>query len=176
MSNQIDLQSALDEKSPADNPTFTGNVTVPEPTMATDAASKDYVDSSTGGDVEWGNITGNLENQEDLIQELNSKADQEDTQNALDLKAPLANPIFTGNVTVPAPFMNTDAATKEYVDNSGGGGSVSGFPLFTAKVDVAGSGDSVYTTLQASLDAGHKYILIESDLTINSDVNYPARS
>jgi hypothetical protein len=32
--------------------------------------------------------------------------------------ATLANPTFTGTVTVPAPVTNTDAATKAYVDNS----------------------------------------------------------
>jgi len=39
----------------------------------------------------WGSITGTLSSQTDL-------------QNALDLKAPLANPTFTGTVTVPTPF------------------------------------------------------------------------
>jgi hypothetical protein len=32
--------------------------------------------------------------------------------------ATLANPTFTGTVTVPAPVTNTDAATKKYVDDS----------------------------------------------------------
>ncbi len=32
--------------------------------------------------------------------------------------ATLNNPTFTGTVTVPAPVVNTDAATKAYVDNS----------------------------------------------------------
>ena len=35
----------------------------------------------------------------------------------LDLKAPLANPTFTGTVTVPTPSGNTDAANKLYVDS-----------------------------------------------------------
>ena len=34
----------------------------------------------------------------------------------LALKAPLASPTFTGNVTVPTPSASTDAATKAYVD------------------------------------------------------------
>ena len=37
-------------------------------------------------------------------------------QSALDLKAPLASPTFTGTVTVPTPSNATDAATKAYVD------------------------------------------------------------
>lgn len=36
----------------------------------------------------------------------------------LALKAPLANPTFTGNVTVPTPSAGTDAANKNYVDNA----------------------------------------------------------
>ena len=37
-------------------------------------------------------------------------------QTALDLKAPLASPTFTGTVTVPTPSNATDASTKGYVD------------------------------------------------------------
>jgi len=45
---------------------------------------------SVGGGT-WGSITGTLSNQTDL-------------QNALNLKAPLASPIFTGTVVFPTPF------------------------------------------------------------------------
>lgn len=38
------------------------------------------------------------------------------TQAALDLKAPLASPTFTGVVTVPTPTNATDAVTKSYAD------------------------------------------------------------
>jgi hypothetical protein len=44
-----------------------------------------------GGGGTWGSITGTL-------------SDQTDLQNALNLKAPLASPTFTGTVTVPTPF------------------------------------------------------------------------
>ena len=37
-------------------------------------------------------------------------------QSALDLKAPLASPTFTGTVTVPTPSNATDAVTKAYAD------------------------------------------------------------
>lgn len=43
-------------------------------------------------------------------------ADVSGLQAALDLKAPLASPTFSGTVTVPAPSGTTDAATKGYVD------------------------------------------------------------
>jgi hypothetical protein len=39
-------------------------------------------------------------------------------QTALDLKANLASPTFTGTVTVPTPIGNTDASTKAYVDST----------------------------------------------------------
>lgn len=38
-----------DNAAPTNNPTFTGNVTVPEPTQPTDAARKDYVDEAVSG-------------------------------------------------------------------------------------------------------------------------------
>lgn len=41
-------------------------------------------------------------------------------QTALNTKAPSNNPTFTGTVTVPTPVNDTDAATKAYVDSSGG--------------------------------------------------------
>lgn len=40
------------------------------------------------------------------------------TQTALNLKANLASPTFTGTVTVPTPSNPTDAATKGYVDTA----------------------------------------------------------
>jgi hypothetical protein len=44
------------------------------------------------------------------------------TQTALDLKAPLASPTFTGSVTLPgAPTSDLHAATKLYVDNVAAG-------------------------------------------------------
>lgn len=37
---------------------------------------------------------------------------------SLGSRAPLANPTFTGSVTVPAPVSATDAVTKQYVDDN----------------------------------------------------------
>ena len=45
-------------------------------------------------------------------------------QSALDLKAPLASPTFTGSVTVPTPTADTDATTKVYVDTVAQGLSI----------------------------------------------------
>lgn len=54
-SQVTNLVTDLAAKAPSASPTFTGNVTVPTPTNATDAATKDYVDDAvsavTGGSV-----------------------------------------------------------------------------------------------------------------------------
>ena len=57
-------------------------------------------------------------------------------QNQLDLKAPLANPTFTGVVTVPTPTNNTDATTKNYVDSALSVKSPLASPTFTGTVTV----------------------------------------
>ena len=54
---------------------------------------------------------GNLDNTADTAKPVSTAA-----QAALDLKAPLASPTFTGTVTVPAPVNATDASTKGYAD------------------------------------------------------------
>jgi hypothetical protein len=58
----------------------------------------------------------NVDNTSDM-----NKPVSTDTQTALNLKADLASPTFTGTVTVPAPVSATDAATKLYVDEVGEG-------------------------------------------------------
>lgn len=59
-----------------------------DPTDDQDAATKAYVDSSSGSPM-WGGIGGTLSNQTDL-------------QTALNAKAPTASPTFTGTVNLPA--------------------------------------------------------------------------
>ncbi len=56
-----------------------------------------------GGGASWGSITGTLSNQTDL-------------QTALNLKAALAGPTFTGNVTVPDLLFTTDGVGEIGVD------------------------------------------------------------
>jgi hypothetical protein len=72
-----------------------------------------------GGSAAWGSITGTL-------------SDQTDLDAALDAKAALASPTFTGTPSGPtaSPLTsNTQLATTEYVDDAvaagGGGGAVS---------------------------------------------------
>ena len=58
---------------------------------------------------------GNVDNTSDVGKPVSTAV-----QAALDLKAPLASPTFTGTVTVPAPSNAADAATKAYVDTTAG--------------------------------------------------------
>jgi len=55
---------------------------------------------------------GNVDNTSDVNKPVSSA-----TQTALNLKADLASPTFTGTVTVPTPTAGTSAANKSYVDS-----------------------------------------------------------
>ena len=122
LSTQSDLADALADKAPLDSPALAGSPTAPTPTPgdnSTKLATTEYVDDAVaaggGGASDWGDLGGTL-------------SDQTDLQSALDLKAPLANPAFSGNPTAPtqAPLdSSTNVATTEYVDDAvaaGGGG------------------------------------------------------
>ena len=91
--------------------------------------------SGTGG--VWGSITGTLANQTDL-------------QAALDLKATLASPTFTGTVTIPTPFTL---------------GAVSVLPTGTELNFV----DGVTSAIQTQLDAKQATLISGTNIkTINS--------
>lgn len=81
---------------------------------------------------------------------------------ALSAKAPLANPTFTGTVTVPTPTVSTHATTKAYVDELvagielGGGG-------FTAAV-------STITTGMLTLTVGASAQLTKLKSTLSGNV------
>ncbi|MBC7746541.1 hypothetical protein H7Y40_01005 [Pedobacter sp.] len=60
------------------------------------------------------------------------------TQTALNLKANLVSPTFTGTVTVPAPTNNTDAATKNYVDTTAGAGTPDANSTTKGKLQLTG--------------------------------------
>lgn len=76
------------------------------------------------GDKSWQTLNkavvglANVDNTSDA-----SKPISTPTQTALDLKAPLASPTFTGTVTVPAPASANAAASKSYVDTAVAGAS-----------------------------------------------------
>ena len=80
------IQTQIDAKAPLASPTFTGTVTIP--TGASITAPTGLVKGDVG--------LGNVDNTSDA-----SKPVSTATQTALDLKAPLASPTFTGTVTIP---------------------------------------------------------------------------
>jgi hypothetical protein len=93
------------------SPAFTGSPTVPTQSPgdnSTKAASTAYVDdavASAGGSSVWGGITGTLSSQTDLVA-------------ALDAKAALASPTFTGTPAAPTASGGTNTtqlATTAFV-------------------------------------------------------------
>ncbi len=93
------------------SPAFTGNPTVPTQTPgdnSTRIASTEYVDdavAAAGGSSVWGGITGTLSSQTDLVA-------------ALDAKAALASPTFTGTPAAPTASGGTNTtqlATTAFV-------------------------------------------------------------
>ena len=80
------IQTQLDTKAPLASPTFTGTVTIP--TGASITAPTGLVKGDVG--------LGNVDNTSDANKPVSTA-----TQTALDLKAPLASPTFTGTVTIP---------------------------------------------------------------------------
>jgi len=83
----------------------------PSSAPVTSVAGKTGVVTLVKGDVGLGNI----DNTSDVNKPVSTA-----TQTALNLKAPLASPTFTGTVTVPTPTNGTDASTKAYVDSHTG--------------------------------------------------------
>jgi DNA-binding protein YbaB len=92
-------QTALDLKANLASPTFTGTVVLPASqivngvTLSTGAGTGNFLRgdgtyTAPTASAAWGSITGTLSSQTDL-------------QTALDLKANLASPTFTGTVTLP---------------------------------------------------------------------------
>jgi hypothetical protein len=114
----------------------TGNVvSSTSPTANTHLTNKGYVDTQ---------VSNLVDSAPDLLNTLNeiSSAIGDDAtfatsvQSQLDDKAPLANPTFTGVVTVPTPTNNTDATTKNYVDSALSLKSPLASPTFTGTVTI----------------------------------------
>lgn len=76
---------------------------------------------------------GNVDNTSDA-----SKPVSTATQTALNLKANLASPTFTGTVTVPTPTVGTAAANKTYVDGVVGSGASDATTTSKGIVQLAG--------------------------------------
>jgi hypothetical protein len=100
------IQTQLDDKSTASKTETLTNKTLTSPVINTPTGI-------TKSDVGLANV----DNTTDLNKPVSTA-----TQTALDLKAPIASPTFTGTVTLPgAPTSDLHAATKAYVDASTSG-------------------------------------------------------
>jgi len=88
LSDQTDLQTALNAKAPLNSPAITGTPTAPTPGIGDNSntlATTAYVNNFP---ITWGHISGNISNQADLW-------------NYISVLAPLNSPAFTGLPTAP---------------------------------------------------------------------------
>lgn len=118
----ISVTSGLATKANTADPTFTGTVTVPNPSVNGAAANKQYVDTAIADlDISQYATT------EALTSGLAEKADTSDLTSGLAQKAnvsdlnsymPKTGGAFTGAITVQNPTANNNPATKQYVDNA----------------------------------------------------------
>jgi hypothetical protein len=127
-----DIQTQIDSKAPIASPTFTGTVTIP--TGASITAPTGLVKGDVG--------LGSVDNTADTAKPVSTAQ-----QTALDLKANLASPTFTGTVTVPTPTNGTDAATKTYAD-----GVVTAANIITAAGGDGTNGQALTTNGAGTLD------------------------
>jgi len=90
----------------------------------------------------WGSITGTL-------------SDQTDLQNALDAKAPLASPTFTGTVTTPALNISGQTASRVAIFDASKNvvsADTATYPTLTELSYVKGATSSIQTQLNAKLN------------------------
>ena len=104
---------------------------------------------------------GNVDNTSDVNKPISSAQ-----QMAINLKANIADPIFTGHVTVPAPTVGTDAVTKAYVDNAVTASTVTFGSLTGKPTSIAGYGitdaftkSEIASQLSSKVDNSHVYNL-----------------
>ncbi|HEV7297761.1 MAG TPA: hypothetical protein VGN72_00225 [Tepidisphaeraceae bacterium] len=103
----LNLQANIDTKAPLASPTFTGTVTAPtfvgsltgNATTATSATSATF--ASTAGTASYANTAGTASIASTLSGDI-PISQVTSLQTALDAKAPLASPTFTGTVTAGA--------------------------------------------------------------------------
>ena len=97
------IQTQIDTKAPIASPTFTGTVTIP--TGASITAPTGLVKGDVG--------LGNADNTSDANKPVSTA-----TQTALDLKAPLASPTFTGTVTLPSGTVTSTMIADDTIVNA----------------------------------------------------------
>lgn len=128
------------------HPTGDGNLHVPA--TGTGNNGKVLKAGGTAGSIAWAALAkgdvglGNVDNTSDANKPVSiaQKA-------ALDLKAPLASPAFTGKPTAPTPTTDTGIANKKYVDDSIASGiAASDAMIFKGTIGTGGNVTSLPTT------------------------------
>ena len=128
---------------------------------------QDYTVSSGSSGVTWGGITGTLSNQTDL-------------QNALNLKAVIASPTFTGTVTTPNLTLSTFTAGSVLFAGTGGAVAQDNANFFwddtnnvlMVNTNTGSSSTSGALVVKSSSDAatnGTEIILATADRDFSSD-------
>jgi hypothetical protein len=113
------VDHALNDKAPSANPVFTGSIKIP----AMSGVLKSFATGIAGGLVQTTDIAvgainksmvglGNVDNTSDSNKPVSAAM-----QTALNDKAPVASPTFTGTVTLPTPTdaSSNQASTTEFV-------------------------------------------------------------
>lgn len=128
------------------HPTGDGNLHVPA--TGTGNNGKVLKAGGTAGSIAWAALAkgdvglGNVDNTSDANKPVSTAQ-----KAALDLKAPLASPAFTGKPTTPTPTTDTGIANKKYVDDSIASGiAASDAMIFKGTIGTGGNVTSLPTT------------------------------
>ena len=203
------LTTSIGLKAPLASPTFTGTVTIPTgasitaptglvkgdvglgnvdntsnateraatATLTNKTLTSPIINTPTGivkGDVGLGLV----DNTADTAKPVSTAQ-----QTALDLKANLASPTFTGTVTVPTPTNNTDAATKAYTDaivtaakiiTAAGGDGTNGQALTTngavslSFTNLPASGSAASVVVQVTVASTTHTLILPAAVSVNN--------
>lgn len=128
------------------HPTGDGNLHVPA--TGTGNNGKVLKAGGTAGSISWASLSksdvglGNVDNTSDANKPVSTAQ-----KAALDLKAPLASPAFTGKPTAPTPTTDTGIANKKYVDDSIANGiAASDAMIFKGTIGTGGNVTALPTT------------------------------
>ena len=144
LSNQTDLQNALDEKA---NTTDLGGMAseddAPSDGKTYGRKNGEWSEVVSGNDAVWGNITGTLANQTDLMTALDSKANGADTYTKAEVNSALADKADTDDLGTMASENDAPSDGKTYGRNNGAWAEVTG----------GGSGSAVWGDITGTLSA-----------------------
>ena len=144
LSNQTDLQNALDEKA---NTTYLGGMAseddAPSDGKTYGRKNGAWSEVVSGNDAVWGNITGTLANQTDLMTALDSKANGADTYTKAEVNSALADKADADDLGTMASENDAPSDGKTYGRNNGAWAEVTG----------GGSGSAVWGDITGTLSA-----------------------